>query len=425
MALRRFPDGFLWGASTASYQVEGGNAGSALWDWEARKGWERSGDAARSWDLFEDDLALLKRLNANAYRFSLEWSRVHTGPGLFDLAALDRYASWLSKLSDAGIRPLVCLHHFSEPAWLLKAHPRGWLEKGFSSAFAEYAETVGGALGRLCRDWVIFNEPNLFALNGYAAGVFPPGRRGLVHPGGVVDAQVLPALGTAHRDAARRLRRRSPGCRIGVAQHLVELQPARPGDERAVERWDAFLNRRFLDLTAPDLDFIGVNYYTRVFVATPPLPARWIFPFGVLPGHAEVEKAMGPLAFKLARGRRDPGPRTGMGWELEPRGLHRLLVSLWRRYKKPLLVTENGMAEAPGVSRDAFLRAHLEAVHDAFSEGVSVEGYLHWSLLDNYEWGSYAPRFGLFTRDRRPAEGAELFARIAAANALPARPDKS
>lgn len=415
--LRRFPDGFLWGASTAAYQVEGGNEASALWDWERRKGWERSGEACRSWELFDQDVALLRRLNANAYRFSVEWSRVHLGPGRFDTSVLARYGDWLGKLHAAGVRPMVCLHHFSEPAWLFERHPGGWLEEGFLAQFLAFAEKAAAALGERCDDWLVFNEPNLFALTAYAAGVFPPGRKRLVRAGGAVEAVVLPRLAEAHNQAARLLRQANPRVRVGTAQHLVDLLPARPGDEPAVERWDAFFNRRLLELTVSQLDFIGVNYYTRVYVGTPPFWARPLMPLGLLPGHAEVAKAMGSW-FTRAGGRRGPGPYTGMGWEVEPRGLYRVLMSLWRRFRKPLLITENGVAAAPGVSREQFLRGHLTAVLDALAEGADVRGYLHWSLLDNYEWGSYAPRFGLFTRDRRPSEGADFFAQAAAANAL-------
>jgi beta-glucosidase len=125
VAIITFPRGFLWGVSTSSYQNEGGNRGSAFWDWEEHRGWERSGRAARSWELFAEDLRLMRELNLTACRFSLEWSRIEPEPDRFDDEALARYGDWVRRLAGHGIRPLVTLHHFSEPAWLLRRHPRG------------------------------------------------------------------------------------------------------------------------------------------------------------------------------------------------------------------------------------------------------------------------------------------------------------
>ena len=414
--MARVPAGFLWGASTSSYQVEGGNRASAFWDWESRMGWERSGEACRSWELFEEDLACLKALGLNAYRFSVEWSRVEPEPGRFDAAALSRYAQWVRRLSEEGIRPFVCQHHFSEPAWLLREHPRGWLDPAVPDRFLRFASRAVPALAESVSDWIVFNEPMTFLLAAYGGGMFPPGRRFLLGRAARIESELIPSLARAHREVHALIKAASPSARVGLAQYASAIEPSRPGDEGAARRWDRFMHREFVDRVRGSLDFLGVNYYTRIFVSRCRLPGA---PFGALPGYAEFEKAVGPRLFKLLGGRRDGGPRTAMGWEVVPEGLAGVLESFWRDYRLPLLVTENGLAPAPGAGRAEFLRGHLAALGTALEAGVDLRGYFHWSLLDNWEWGSYAPRFGLFTRERRPAEGSEVYASAARTGELP------
>jgi beta-glucosidase len=390
--------------------VEGDNRGSALWEWERRQGWERSGDACRSWDLFEEDLRCLKALNLNAYRFSLEWARVEPRPGEFDQEALARYGSWARRLKEEGIRPIVCFHHFSEPAWLLERHPQGWLAKGPEERLAAFVAAAAPALADSVSDWLIFNEPTVFCAGAYGAGMFPPGRRMFLGRAAKLR-QVNARMAEAHLRCAAVLKTLQLGARVGVAQNVSDLLPARPGDEAALERWDDFMHLQFLDAVKGSLDFLGVNYYTRAYVSR-----LAVGPFGALPGHAEIERMVGPAVFKLLGGRRDAGPRTAMGWEVVPDGLERVLLRLWNRYKLPLMITENGLAPSDGLDRTEFLRGHLAAVHRAIAAGARVDGYLHWSLLDNYEWGSYRPRFGLFDRQRRPAPGSEFYAAAARDN---------
>ena len=413
----RFPEGFCWGASTAAYQNEGGNIHSALWDWERKRGWERSADATRSWELFDEDLRLLRELKLNAYRFSVEWSRVEPEPGRFDESALSRYADWARRLLESGIRPLVCLHHFSEPAWLLRGHPRGWLEDEVRRRFLRFVEKTAGALAGSVSDWLVFNEPMVFLLFAYAAGRFPPGLRLLGRPERGFLPVLVENLARSHNESHALIHRLQPGARVGVAHHVSRLEPARPGDEGAVSVWDRFMHRAFLDRVKDRLDFLGINYYTRIYVSRCLLPG--IFQ-GVLPGYAEVEAGLTRPLFRLLGGRRGDRPRTGTDWEIAPEGLAAVVLDLWREYRKPIWVSENGLADAPGASREDFLRSHLQSLSSAMAQGADVRGYLHWSLLDNYEWGSYRPRFGLYDRERRPKPGAALYARIAEQNGFDA-----
>lgn len=409
-----FPEGFLLGASTASIQCEGGNERSTFAAWSRRKGWTEPGAACGSWERFEQDLACLKALGANAYRFSLEWSRVEPEPGKFDAAAFDRYGSWIERLKAEGIRPIVCLHHWSEPSWRLERRPDGWLSPESSADFRRYAGEAARRLGGLADDWLVFNEPMNFLVASYGAGHFPPGRRMLWNANGRFSKQLMPRLAAAHADAARLLRAANPSARIGVAMNVCDAVPATGSsrDAAAAEAWDEFFHRRFVELILPELDFVGINYYTRIYVKKAPLPLG--FPVGAIPGYAEFERALGPL-FSLFGGRPQDEPRTSMGWTVDPDGLRRQLLRAWRRWGKPLMVTENGMADTPGLSREAFIRDHLAATSAAMAEGAKVLGYLHWTLLDNWEWGSYEPKFGLFTRERAPKDGVEAFKSLAEA----------
>lgn len=416
-----FPKGFLWGCSTAAYQVEGGNAGSNWAAWERKKGLEPCGAAADSWELWREDVRCLQDLHANAYRFSVEWSRVEPHPGEFDELALERYATLARSLRLAGIRPLVCLHHFSEPAWLYEAHPTGWLTDAPVERWLRFVERVREALGGSVTDWLTFNEPMVWLLFGYGLGFWPPGfRRALSLERTFLQNGLVDRVAKAHNAAYRTLK--TPESRVSLAQNVVDLEPARARveDLEALQAWDRFMHGHLLDLakSAGTLDFIGVNYYTRIFVR-----ARGLFPLGAMPCYGELERALGPGLFRLLGGRRGGRTLTDMGWEIVPEGLGRVLERLHRAYGLPLMVTENGLADSTGLKREDFLREHVAAMGTAMAQGADVRGYLHWSLVDNYEWGSFGPRFGLYAVDkddgfkRRPAEGAKLFAKIAQTNA--------
>ncbi len=263
-------------------------------------------------------------------------------------------------------------------------------------------------LGGSAADWVVFNEPMVYILLAYGVGRFPPGL-GVWRGGWETLERLTVRLAAAHNDCWRLIRRLQPGARVGVAHHVAAFEPARPGDAEAVERWDRFMHRGFLDATKDCLDFIGLNYYTRVFVSRSRLPG---LP-GALPGYAELEAALGRPLFRLLGGRRGGRARGGTGWEVVPEGLGAAALRFWKDYGKPLWVTENGVADENGADREAFLRAHLASLAKAAAQGADLRGYLHWTLVDNYEWGTYRHRFGLFDRERRPKPGASFYAETA------------
>ncbi|MDE2290929.1 MAG: glycoside hydrolase family 1 protein, partial [Elusimicrobia bacterium] len=225
----------------------------------------------------------------------------------------------------------------------------------------------------------------------------------------------------AHREAYRIIHDAEPSARVSIAQHVSDLEPARARveDLEALQRWDRFMHTHLLDIlkSTGSLDYIGLNYYTRIYVR-----ASRLMPMGVFPCFGETEAALGRRLFRLLGGRRGDRPLTDMGWEEVPEGLGRVALKLWKTYGLPVLVTENGVADASGRRRADFIRSHLSSLADAASQGAQVSGYLHWSLVDNYEWGSFRPRFGLYGVDRdggferRPAEGASFYADVCRTN---------
>jgi len=409
------PAGFLRGTATAAYQVEGGAEGEDWWAFEQEPGriarGERSGRAADHWNRVAEDVELMRRLGANAYRFSILWSRVEPAPGRWDEAAWAHYADELERLRAAGITPMITLHHFTLPRWL----EGGALAPGFPAAFARLAGEAARRLGGAVELWCTINEPNVFMFKGFVEGSWPPA---VQDPARAVAAYAN--LLRAHAAAATAVRAERPGAKIGVAMHLRVFEPARRWflpDWLAARGTAAAFNWAFydaisagrlrfaapgfpkLDEPLPELagsaDWFGVNYYTRDRVrfslAAPGRTAR-------TPG---------------------PGARTDLGWEIHPEGLLRLLRSVHRRYAVPIYVTENGIADARGTARPAFVRAHVHAVARAAREGVPVRGWFYWALTDNFEWAEgFEPRFGLYRVDyatltRTPAPGAEEFAALA------------
>ncbi len=418
----RFPAGFVWGAATAAYQVEGAVAadgrGASIWDtFSHTPGKVRNGDtgdvACDSYHRFGEDIALLKAMGLTSYRFSIAWPRIQAeglGPG--NQKGLDHYRRLSDTLLAAGIRPLPTLYHWDLPQPLEDAG--GWPNRDTASRFADYAAIVSRELGDRVRDWALFNEPATFTQLGYMNGGHAPGRKephaflrathvvnlaqGMgfravkaAHPrlriGGAFDVSPMePATGSAEDAAAAERVHRfrnlwfietalrgayPPG--VLPADRLADLLAMRPGDEAAMR--------------AP-FDFVGLNNYTRSEVRHDPTQTA-------IPGlDAAVAWAVGPF------------PRTDFDWAIYPEGFYRIIKRIHETTGDiPLEITENGAAyhDAPGadgrvrdVRRIEFYRAYLAAMARAMAEGAPVRGYHAWSLLDNFEWAAgYGQRFGL------------------------------
>ncbi|WP_062216543.1 GH1 family beta-glucosidase [Streptomyces sp. NBRC 109706] len=448
----RFPDGFVWGTATASYQIEGAVAedgrGPSIWDTFAHTpgkitGGDTGDIADDHYHRYPEDISLMADLGVSHYRFSLAWPRIQPeGRGQLNGAGVDFYSRLVDSLLERGIQPWVTLYHWDLPQPLEDAG--GWPERDTAERFAEYAAVVQQRLGDRVKDWTTLNEPWCSAFLGYASGIHAPGRTD-----GPAALRAAHHLMLGHGLATRALREQ--GARdVGITVNLYPVDPATDSaaDRDAARRIDGLMNRVFLDpllrgaypedllkdlssVTDTDhvrdgdlaiintpLDFLGVNYYTRHVVRAGTAtgrPSNWV-------GSEDVEFVKRGI------------PETAMGWEIDPDGLYETLTRVWREYGPlPLYVTENGAAfddrvEADGRVRDearrAYLESHFAAAHRALSEGVDLRGYFVWSLMDNFEWAhGYGKRFGLVhvdfeTQRRTMKDSGHWLAEITRANGL-------
>lgn len=445
----RFPQGFLWGAATASYQIEGAaradGKGESIWDRFAHtpgkvKGGDTGDLACRSYERFAEDVALLRAMNLRSYRFSIAWPRIQPeGHGAPNRKGLDAYLRLVDALQAAGIRPLPTLYHWDLPQAL--EDRGGWPNRDTAGRFADYAGLVVRALGDRVSDWVVFNEPSIFTTLGYLLGVHAPGRRD-------ADAffRATHVVSLAQGEACRAMRAEAPGLRIGTAFNMSACEPAsdRGEDVEAAERWHRFMNVWFLEpalrgrypeafpsglpaermgieagdleRVRADLDFLGINLYSRTLVRSYP------------------DDPNGLCALPVGTDGGSEGPRTEFGWEVWPQALRDVLVRVTKDYDRPVLeVTENGCSygdgpDTDGLVRDTrrigFYRGYLTALHEAIAAGADVRAYHAWSLLDNFEWAEgYSQRFGLAHVDfatgaRTLKESGRWYGRVAAENAL-------
>ncbi len=458
-ATNTFPSGFLWGTATASYQIEGGvdegGRGESIWDRFAHTpGRILNGDtgdvAADHYHRYREDVALMRELGLNAYRFSLAWPRLQPdGAGPLSIDGLGFYERLVDELLGAGIRPWVTLYHWDLPQALEEAG--GWPVRDTALRFADYAVAVHERLADRVDDWTTLNEPWCSAFLGYASGHHAPGR---AEPAASVAAAHHLLLG--HGTAVAAMREARPEQHYGITLNLYPVTSVSDDadDADAARRVDGLSNRLFLDpvlrgqypddvrgdlepiagsafiadgdsaAIASAIDFLGVNYYSRHVVRA----AR----AGDASGGARREPAWVGASDveKLDTGK----PKTRMGWEIDPTGLYDVLRRVTDEYDAPpLYVTENGAAfvdevtsdgEVHDTDRTAYLDAHFRAARMAIDDGVDLRGYFVWTLIDNFEWSwGFDRRFGVVhvdfaTQQRTIKDSGRWLAGVAAANGL-------
>jgi beta-glucosidase len=404
----RFPEGFLWGTSSAAHQVEGDDRLSDWWEFEQQPGRIANGDTSKiandHYHRYREDFALLRELNQNAHRLSIEWSRIEPSQGEFDARQIRHYRDVLGELREQGIQPMVTLHHFTSPAWF--ARKGGWTARDSAGAFLPFVHRVVDQLGDLVALWCTINEPSIYAANGWVTGEFPPGRRGDI--AGMY--RVLSNMRRGHELAYSAIKRRWPDTPVGLSHHKLLLMPA---SARRVDRWAARTAQAALDrwpvapgqlrrIVEASSDYVGIAHYWGQMCAFDPGRPRdqFIRRFNV-PGR----------------------PVTDMGLSADPIWMRAVLNEL-RRLAKPVYITESGLATHDDQWRGRYIAETLHNVLLAIADGVDVRGYFHWTNTDNFEWArGYETRFGLIEVDRKTLErtikpSGRLYGRIAQANAL-------
>jgi beta-glucosidase len=423
MAFLRFPDHFLFGSSSSAHQVEGNNVHNQWWHFEQKqgkiKGGNVSGIAADHLQRFEEDFDTLKSLRHEAHRISLEWSRFFPdSPYELHDEAVQHYHRVLDALVERGIEPFVTTFHFTIPQWFAKM---GGFEKEQNIHHYEaFVRLLAHEYGSKVRFWCTINEPNIYASFAYIIGEYPPAKKNIG-----LALRVLNHLIKAHAKAYRILKAAQPNAQVGIVVHLPVFAPLRKGhwwDKVAARCADWMFSGILLEalqtgkIHAPvglweqheyikdSNDFIGLNYYVRMFAS---------------PKHA-VATALNMLDEQHGVFWRTGSERlTQSGWAVYAKGLYKCLKRLHKKFDLPIYITENGIATDDDEWRKQFIIKHLKQVHKGIQKGFDVRGYFYWSNLDNFEWTyGFEPRFGLIHVDyendykRTVRESAWMYAKI-------------
>jgi beta-glucosidase len=400
----KFPDHFLWGASSSAHQHDGGTIND--WArWEA-KGGNRveenavSGRTADHWNRYTDDFVFLSQMNLNCYRFAISWARVEPTQGNYDETALAHYDDVFADLKKRGITPMITLHHFTNPLWV--ADMGGWKSRQTVKAFERFAMMIVERYGAQVSFWLTINEPTIESSLAYMYGIWPPGEKNPLS-----TLRVLNNLLRAHNDLYSSIhtlysQKGWPKPSVSFAHHMFDMVPATnsPINRFITRLYLLFTNDYCHIRTKKRLDFIGLNYYF----------------------HKELRFKLGGSGgiFDEAG---SGGKTSDLGWEIYPKGLSNLCLRL-KKYDLPIYITENGLADQNDTQRANFIVSHLAELHRAIEQGADVRGYIHWSLLDGFEWehgfrGSYGlvkVNFDTLERTLRPS--AKVYGLVAKTNIL-------
>lgn len=412
----KLPKDFLLGTATSSLQIEGGDKNNSWYRWAEKGNIKDKTHCIVADDHFnriEEDIELMKKINSQTYRMSIEWSRIEPEKGKFNWDAMDKYRFEVEKLVESGIRPLITLHHFSNPIWFEDLN--GWLNPDADEYFERYTEFMAKNLGDIVSDWVTINEPNVYLMMGYINGVWPPGKKNIVSYFRGAKRMIEAHLKSYRKIHEVRYRMDKRDTMVGVANHLRVFDPGR---DKPYERWlvkrykklfqDIFLTGMIEGKLIMPLgsgypmgmgkfaDFIGVNYYSRDMVNLSPNP---LMLFGKLGTLKEAEN-------------------NDLGWEIYPEGLYRVCKKYYEKYELPIYITENGICDSKDEKRAMYIYSHLREVKRLIDDGVDVQRYYHWSLMDNFEWlEGLSARFGLYevnyeTLERKLRKSGEFYGEV-------------
>jgi beta-glucosidase len=390
-----FPKNFFWGASTAAHQVEGGNYNDwTVWELAHAKeyaqtahqrlghldNWDDikkdaedpnnyvSGKGVEHYKRYKQDFDLIKELNMNSFRFTIEWSRLEPKEGVWDENEVEHYREYIKELRKRNIEPFLNIWHWTIPTWF---NDKGAFTKSSNlKYFDRFVQKIADELIEELSYVIVLNEPNVYASEGYITGQRVPQRRNVIEA-----VLAYRNLWHAHRRAYKILKAKKPSLQVGTATNIANIQAKRPHnllDEASTKIMRYGWNWYFLNRIRKQQDFIGMNYYITSY-------------------YTGLFKEIDPKY-----------PRNDMSWYMEPEGLYPIMLRTWTRFKKPIFITENGCADDKDQYRRWWIEETIVAMERAISEGVQVSGYLHWSLLDNFEWEyGYWPHFGLIAVDRK------------------------
>lgn len=364
----KFPEGFFWGASTSAYQVEGG-INNNDWALAAKNGRiVPAGSSADHYHRYEEDFDLAKSLGHNGHRFSIEWSRIEPEEGSFNHQEIEHYRDVIKSLNDRGITPFITLWHFTLPHWLVEKG--GAASRDFPAFFARYCAHVVKELQEGCTHWSTINEPLVFTTMGYLWGQWPP--FDIFKIGRFYKA--FRNLAKGHNLAYEEIKRVSKDSQVGIVKNNMYMHVSKFSKLNPVKHLlrcvnDYLWNRAFMNKVKHRIDNIGLNYY-----------------------------------FHNEFGKREKYMKSDMDWDLYPEGIFYVLKDL-KKYNVPIFIAESGIADEKDHHRADYIRDLVVNVHRAITEGVNVQGFMYWSLIDNYEWiYGYSKKFGLISFDMKTKE---------------------
>jgi len=406
MAERKFPEGFLWGAATASYQVEGGIE-NCDWAQAAREGKVPAcGRACDFYNRYEEDFDIAKSLGHNCHRISIEWARIEPEEGKFDEKEVEHYAKVIAAMRERHLKPFITLWHFTLPQWF--ADKGGFLHPDAPELFARYCGFIAQKFGNDCRHFSTINEPTVYASNGWRRGTWPPfGKWPFIDSVNIPATHqhghdpkiswsnifryfdVVHALARAHNAASDAIKAHAFGAEVSIVHQVLYFHAnSNPLNKLLAWIMNWHWTHSFLRRVYEKCDSIGINYY--------------------------IHKKFGDTATY---------EKTDMGWDVYPEGLCGALLEV-KRYGKPVWVSEAGVADASDAIRAEYIKRLIRCMHVAIEQGVDVRGYMYWSLLDNYEWAhGFEKRFGLVevdfeTLERTIRPSAYVYKAIIEKNAL-------
>jgi beta-glucosidase len=363
-----FPKDFFWGTAISSYQTEGNTFKADWWDWERHhppQDNSQCGQACDFWNRYEFYIAKAAELGSRAFRFSLEWSRIQPTPDTWDEHALSQYSEIIQTIKSHQMEPVVTLWHFSLPLWF--AQLGGWTKAHNRGYWNAYCEKIKDTLGKEVNYWLTLNEPSGYAANGYLTGLWPPGKHSPWNFLATMRHLIL-----AHKNAYAILK--TPVNHISLSLNLSYDELVHP--KNWLERlfliaWQHYSDWGFLSYVKNKIDFLGINYYFHNQIS-------------LIPGQK----------------RRRHLNKSDTDWDICPQGLYRVIKEAYQQCRQPIFITENGLADAYDSIRPSFIREHIQWLHEAYTQGLPIIGYLYWSLMDNVEWQrGKQPRFGLMAMD--------------------------